>query len=87
MWGIPDPVGMPIKEKFRPATGASGELRLSGLPCPRDQAKLWRLLGGPRHRRRPHGGFMMDPEGERLGHGLPPPQARYFSVGQAEPVR
>ncbi|HVE14947.1 MAG TPA: vitamin B12 dependent-methionine synthase activation domain-containing protein, partial [Elusimicrobiota bacterium] len=89
MWGIPDPVGMTIKERFQARYRG---IRVSfGYPaCPdlEDQAKLWRLL----EPQKTIGvelteGFMMDPEASVSALVFHHPQARYFAVGQAEPVR
>ncbi|OGR57884.1 MAG: methionine synthase [Elusimicrobia bacterium GWA2_69_24] len=82
MWGIPDPSGLTIKEKFQCRYRG---VRVSfGYPaCPeiRDQAKLWRLL-------EPEAsigvklteGFMMDPEASVSALVFHHPQARYFSA-------
>ena len=86
MWGIGDPAGMPIKEKFQAHYRG---LRVSfGYPaCPNleDQTKLFSLLDPVKN----CGvslteGFMMEPEASVSALVFHHPQARYFSVG--EPV-
>jgi|CXWL01.1.fsa_nt_gi 5-methyltetrahydrofolate--homocysteine methyltransferase len=85
MWGIGDPAGMTIREKFQ---GKYRGIRVSfGYPaCPNleDQAILFRLLDPEKHA----GvtlteGFMMEPEATVSALVFHHPKARYFSVGQA----
>ncbi|MFH1724414.1 MAG: methionine synthase [Elusimicrobiota bacterium] len=84
MWGIPDPPGMTLKQKFQARYRG---IRVSfGYPaCPdiEDQAKLWRLLEpekliGVRLTE----GFMMDPEASVSAIVFHHPAARYFAVGE-----
>jgi 5-methyltetrahydrofolate--homocysteine methyltransferase len=84
MWGIGDPTGMPIKEKFQAHYRG---LRVSfGYPaCPNleDQTKLFQLLDPVKN----CGvnlteGFMMEPEASVSALVFHHPQARYFSVGE-----
>jgi 5-methyltetrahydrofolate--homocysteine methyltransferase len=85
MWGIGDPAGMPIKEKFQAKYRG---LRVSfGYPaCPNleDQTKLFELLDPVKN----CGvslteGFMMEPEASVSALVFHHPEARYFSVGEA----
>ncbi|MBI3288171.1 MAG: methionine synthase, partial [Elusimicrobia bacterium] len=85
MWGIGDPQGMTIREKFQ---GKYRGIRVSfGYPaCPNleDQTILFKLLDPQRHA----GvtlteGFMMEPEATVSALVFHHPAARYFSVGQA----
>ncbi|MBI2070921.1 MAG: methionine synthase [Elusimicrobia bacterium] len=85
MWGIPDPAGMPIREKFQAKYRG---LRVSfGYPaCPNleDQAKLFKLLEPDKHIGvQLTEGFMMEPEASVSALVFHHPQARYFSVGSA----
>ncbi len=84
MWGIGDPAGMSIREKFQ---GKYRGIRVSfGYPaCPNleDQAILFKLLEPEKH----CGvtlteGFMMEPEATVSALVFHHPEARYFSVGQ-----
>ena len=88
MWGIPDPVGMTLREKFQARYRG---LRVSfGYPaCPalEDQRQLFTLLEPQRH----IGvvlteGLMMEPEASVSALVFHHPQARYFSVN-GEPER
>ncbi|MBI4375459.1 MAG: methionine synthase [Elusimicrobia bacterium] len=83
MWGIKNPQGMTLKEKFQARYRG---IRVSfGYPaCPNleDQAKLFRLLEPQKH----IGvhlteGFMMEPEASVSAMVFHHPQAHYFSVG------
>lgn len=85
MWGIADPPGMTLREKFQAKYRG---LRVSfGYPaCPNleDQAKLFKLLKpedsiGVRLTE----GFMMDPEASVSALVFHHPQARYFTVAPA----
>ncbi|MBI4347788.1 MAG: methionine synthase [Elusimicrobia bacterium] len=85
MWGIADPAGMTLKEKFQARYRG---LRVSfGYPaCPnlQDQEKLFRLLEPDKH----IGvelteGWMMEPEASVSALVFHHPQARYFAVGDA----
>ena len=87
MWGIADPAGLTLKEKFQAHYRG---LRVSfGYPaCPNleDQAKLFRLLEPERAAGvRLTEGFMMEPEASVSALVLHHPEARYFSAGQAAP--
>ncbi len=86
MWGIGDPPGMSIREKFQ---GKYRGVRVSfGYPaCPNleDQAILFKLLDPEKN----CGvtlteGFMMEPEATVSALVFHHPKARYFSVGQNE---
>jgi len=86
MWGIPDPVGMTLREKFQARYRG---LRVSfGYPaCPalEDQEKIWKWLEPMKN----IGvelteGLMMEPEASVSALVFHHPQARYFSVGQTE---
>jgi len=88
MWGIGDPAGMSIREKFQ---GKYQGIRVSfGYPaCPNleDQAILFKLLDPEKN----CGvtlteGFMMEPEATVSALVFHHPKARYFSVGQNEAV-
>jgi len=85
MWGIGDPAGMSVREKFQSHYRG---LRVSfGYPaCPNleDQTKLFALLDPEKN----CGvslteGFMMEPEASVSALVFHHPQARYFSVGTA----
>ncbi|MDE2511539.1 MAG: methionine synthase, partial [Elusimicrobia bacterium] len=85
MWGIGDPAGLPVREKFQ---GHYRGKRFSfGYPaCPNleDQTKLFALLQPEKH----VGvelteGFMMEPEASVSALVFHHPQTRYFSVGEA----
>ncbi len=85
MWGIGDPAGMSIREKFQ---GKYRGIRVSfGYPaCPNleDQTILFKLLDPEKNA----GvtlteGFMMEPEATVSALVFHHPKARYFSVGQA----
>ena len=85
MWGIGDPAGMTVREKFQSKYRG---LRVSfGYPaCPNleDQTKLFDLLQPTKH----IGvelteGFMMEPEASVSALVFHHPQTRYFSVGEA----
>jgi 5-methyltetrahydrofolate--homocysteine methyltransferase len=89
MWGIPDPVGTTLRDKFQARYRG---LRVSfGYPaCPalEDQAKLFKLLDPLKN----IGvelteGFMMEPEASVSALVFHHPQAHYFSVGSAEAVQ
>ncbi len=86
MWGIGDPPGMSIREKFQ---GKYRGVRVSfGYPaCPNleDQTILFKLLDPEKNA----GvtlteGFMMEPEATVSALVFHHPKARYFSVGQNE---
>jgi len=86
MWGIGDPAGLTIREKFQ---GRYRGIRVSfGYPaCPDlgDQAKLFALLEPEKHCGvRLTEGFMMDPEASVSALVFHHPQARYFSVGRPD---
>jgi 5-methyltetrahydrofolate--homocysteine methyltransferase len=85
MWGIGDPAGMTVREKFQ---GKYRGIRVSfGYPaCPNleDQKVLFRLLDPEKN----CGvtltdGFMMEPEATVSALVFHHPRARYFSVGEA----
>jgi 5-methyltetrahydrofolate--homocysteine methyltransferase len=85
MWGIGDPVGRTVREKFQ---GKYRGIRVSfGYPaCPNmeDQAKLFSLLEPEKHAGvKLTEGFMMDPEASVSALVFSHPQARYFSAGPA----
>ena len=85
MWGIGDPVGRTVREKF---SGKYRGIRVSfGYPaCPNmeDQAKLFALLEPEKHAGvKLTEGFMMDPEASVSALVFSHPQARYFSAGPA----
>ncbi|MBI3565672.1 MAG: methionine synthase [Elusimicrobia bacterium] len=83
MWGIGDPAGMSVREKFQARYRG---LRVSfGYPaCPNleDQTKLFDLLHPEAIGVRLTEGFMMEPEASVSALVFHHPQARYFSVGE-----
>ncbi|MDD5301688.1 MAG: methionine synthase [Elusimicrobia bacterium] len=86
MWGIGDPAGQTIREKFQ---GKYRGIRVSfGYPaCPNleDQAILFKLLDPEKNCGvQLTEGFMMEPEASVSALVFHPPKARYFSVGQNE---
>ncbi|HAH05950.1 MAG TPA: methionine synthase [Elusimicrobia bacterium] len=83
MWGIPDAVGMTLKEKFQARyRGIRVSFGYPACPAIEDQAKLFRLLE-PEKRIgvRLTEGYMMDPEASVSALVLHHPEGRYFSVG------
>jgi 5-methyltetrahydrofolate--homocysteine methyltransferase len=82
MWGIPDPAGLTIKEKFQARYRG---VRVSpGYPaCPdlSDQTKIWNLLDPAEIGVDLTEGFMMDPEASVSALVFHHPQGRYFAVG------
>ena len=86
MWGIGDPAGQTIREKFQ---GKYRGIRVSfGYPaCPNleDQAILFKLLDPYKHCGvQLTEGFMMEPEATVSALVFHHPKARYFSVGMSE---
>jgi len=86
MWGIGDPAGQTIREKFQ---GKYRGIRVSfGYPaCPNleDQAILFKLLDPEKNCGvQLTEGFMMEPEATVSALVFHHPKARYFSVGQSE---
>ncbi|MDP3541145.1 MAG: vitamin B12 dependent-methionine synthase activation domain-containing protein, partial [Elusimicrobiota bacterium] len=86
MWGIGDPAGQSIREKFQ---GKYRGIRVSfGYPaCPNleDQAILFKLLDPEKNCGvQLTEGFMMEPEATVSALVFHHPKARYFSVGQSE---
>jgi len=82
MWGIPDPSGMTIKQKFQ--AHYRGVRVSPGYPaCPdlADQRKLWNLLNPEEIGVQLTEGFMMDPEASVSALVFHHPQGRYFAVG------
>ena len=85
MWGIGDPAGLPVREKFQ---GHYRGKRFSfGYPaCPNleDQTKLFEILQPEKHIGvQLTEGFMMEPEASVSALVFHHPQTRYFSVGEA----
>ncbi|MFI5347109.1 MAG: methionine synthase [Elusimicrobiota bacterium] len=85
MWGIGDPAGMSVREKFQ---GKYRGKRFSfGYPaCPNmeDQVKLFELLQPEKHAGvQLTEGYMMEPEASVSALVFHHPQTRYFSVGEA----
>lgn len=80
-WGIPDPEGMTMQERFRAHYRG---LRVSfGYPaCPNleDQARLFRLLQPQELGIELTEGFMMDPEASVSALVFAHPEARYFDA-------
>ena len=85
MWGIGDPAGMTIKDRFQAKyRGIRVSFGYPACPSLEDQTKLFELLRPETH----CGvtlteGYMMEPEASVSALVFHHPQARYFSVGQA----
>ncbi|MDX6769515.1 MAG: methionine synthase [Elusimicrobiota bacterium] len=83
MWGIGDPAGMTVKEKFQAKyRGIRVSFGYPACPSLEDQTKLFALLRPETH----CGvtlteGYMMEPEASVSALVFHHPQARYFSVG------
>jgi 5-methyltetrahydrofolate--homocysteine methyltransferase len=87
MWGIGDPPGLTMKDLFQ--AHYRGKRFSFGYPaCPRleDQAQLFRLLEVEKHDIgvRLTEGYMMDPESSVSALVIHHPEAKYFSLSQAD---
>ncbi len=87
MWGIGDPPGLTMKDLFQ--ARYRGKRFSFGYPaCPRleDQAQLFRLLEVEKHDIGVHltEGYMMDPESSVSALVIHQPEAKYFSLAQAD---
>ncbi|MFA6029958.1 MAG: methionine synthase [Elusimicrobiota bacterium] len=82
MWGIPDPAGQAVAEKFKARyRGARFSPGYPACPSLEDQTKLFRVLEPEKNIGvRLSEGFMMDPEASVSALVFHHPQARYFSV-------
>jgi 5-methyltetrahydrofolate--homocysteine methyltransferase len=90
MWGIGDPPGLTMKDLFQ--AHYRGKRFSFGYPaCPRleDQEQLFRLLEIEEHDIGLHltDGHMMDPESSVSALVFHHPEARYFSLSQADAER